>query len=164
MERTGRKFVSPIEPLALKWLSLIEFSDEESNRTKLRAQAIRLSNSGYSINQISQICLTTQETVSKWIDGWEKYQFDSLIDKPRPGRTPLIPGEEYAEIIDIVKKNPRQLKTAIIEIEEKFGKKISIKTLKRIIKKNCVGVADGNLSKANAMRMSSGKRKRKLKS
>jgi transposase len=108
--------------------------------------------------------LTTQETVSKWIDGWEKYQFDSLIDKPRPGRTPLIPGEEYAEIIDIVKKNPRQLKTAIIEIEEKFGKKISIKTLKRIIKKNCVGVADGNLSKANAMRMSSGKRKRKLKS
>jgi transposase len=164
MERTGRKFVSPIEPLALKWLSLIEFSDEESNRTKLRAQAIRLSNSGYSINQISQICLTTQETFSNCIDGWEKYQFDSLIDKPRPGRTPLIPGEEYAEIIDIVKKNPRQLKTAIIEIEEKFGKKISIKTLKRIIKKNCVGVADGNLSKANAMRMSSGKRKRKLKS
>ena len=61
MERTGRKFVSPIEPLALKWLSLIEFSDEESNRTKLRAQAIRLSHFGYSINQISQICLSTSE-------------------------------------------------------------------------------------------------------
>src|SRR6056297_2254321 len=89
MERRGRKFVSPIEPLALKWLSLIEFSDEESNRTKLRAQAIRLSNSGYSINQISQICLTTQETVSKWIDGWEKYQFDSLVDKPRPNAVSL---------------------------------------------------------------------------
>ncbi|EIM63245.1 IS630 family transposase [Desulfobacter postgatei] len=83
MRRTGRKFISPIEPLALKWLSLIEFSDEESNRTKLRAQALRLSNSGYSISQISQICLTTQETVSKWIDGWEKYQFDSLIDKKK---------------------------------------------------------------------------------
>ena len=48
MERKGRKFVSPIVPLALKWLSIIEFSDEESKRTKLRAQAIRLSNSGYS--------------------------------------------------------------------------------------------------------------------
>ncbi|WP_245531881.1 helix-turn-helix domain-containing protein [Desulfobacter postgatei] len=55
----------------IKSLVLIEFSDEESNRTKLRAQALRLSNSGYSISQISQICLTTQETVSKWIDGWE---------------------------------------------------------------------------------------------
>jgi len=135
MRRTGRKFISPIEPLALKWLSLIEFSDEESNRTKLRAQAIRLSNSGYSISQISQICLTTQETVSKWIDGWEKYQFDSLIDKPRSGRTPLIHSEMHDEVIDIVKKNPRQLKSAITEIQEKFGKKVSVKTLKRIIKK-----------------------------
>lgn len=138
MERKGRKFVSPIEPLALKWLSLIEFSDEESNRTKLRAQAIRLSSSGYSINQISQICLTTQETISKWIAGWEKYQFDSLIDKLRPGRTRLIPGEKHDEIIDIVKKTPKQLKTAITEIEEKFGKKISVKTLKRIIKKTAL--------------------------
>jgi len=164
MERTGRKFVSPIEPLALKWLSLIEFSDEESNRTKLRAQAIRLSNSGYSINQISQICLSTPKTVSKWICEWEKYQFDSLLDKPRPGRPSLISGERHDEIINIVKKNPKQLKSAITEIEELFGKKVSVKTLKRIIKKNCVGVADGNLSKANAMRMSSGKRKKKLKS
>ena len=164
MRRTGKKFISPIEPLALKWLSLIEFSDEESNRTKLRAQALRLSNSGYSISQISQICLTTQETVSKWIDGWEKYQFDSLIDKPRSGRTPLIHSERHDEVIDIVKKNPRQLKSANTEIQEKFGKKVSVKTLKRIIKKNCVGVEDGNLSKANAMRTSSGKRKRKLKS
>ncbi|EIM65221.1 hypothetical protein DespoDRAFT_03455 [Desulfobacter postgatei 2ac9] len=49
MRRTG-KFISPIEPLALKWLSLIEFSDEESNRTKLRAQALRLSNSGYIVS------------------------------------------------------------------------------------------------------------------
>ncbi|WP_342668608.1 helix-turn-helix domain-containing protein [Desulfobacter vibrioformis] len=72
------------------------------------------------------------------MDGWEKYQFDSLIDKPHPGRTPLIHGEEYAEIIDIVKKNPRQLKTTITGIEEKFGKKISIKTLKRIIKKTAL--------------------------
>jgi len=142
MERTGRKFVSPIEPLSLNRLSLIEFSDKESRRTKLRtklrAQAIRLSNSGYSINQISQICLTTQETVSKWIDGWEKYQFDSLIDKLRPGRKPLIPVEKHDEVIDIVKKNPRQLKSAIIEIEEKFGEKISVKTLKRIIKKTAL--------------------------
>lgn len=107
--------------------------------------------------------MTTQETVSKWIDGWEKYQFDSLIDKPRPGRTPLIPVEKHDEIIDIVKKNPRQLKSAITEIEEKFGEKISVKTLKRIIKKNCVGAGDGNLSKASAMRMNSGKRKKRSK-
>lgn len=163
MERKGRKFVSPIAPLALKWLSIIEFSDEESKRTKLRAQAIRLSNSGYSINQISEICMTTPQTVSKWIGEWEKHQFDSLIDQARPGRTPLIPEERHGEVIDIVKKNPKQLKSAITEIEEVFGEKISVKTLKRIIKKNCGGAGDGNLSKASAMRMSSGKRKKRSK-
>ncbi|WP_245531938.1 helix-turn-helix domain-containing protein [Desulfobacter postgatei] len=59
-----------------------------------------------------------------------KYQFDSLIDKPRSGRTPLIHSEMHDEVIDIVKKNPRQLKSAITEIQEKFGKKVSVKTLK----------------------------------
>jgi len=163
MGRKGRKFVSPIVPLTLKWLSIIEYSDEESKRTKLRAQAIRLSNSGYSINQISEICMTTAKTVSKWIGEWEKHQFDSLIDQPRSGRTPLIPEERHGEVIDIVKKKPKQLKSAIAEIEEVFGEKISVKTLKRIIKKNCVGAGAESLSKASAMRVSSGTRKKRSK-
>ena len=145
MDRKGKKFVSPIEPLTLKRLSIVEFSEEESRRTKLRAQAIRLSNSGYSINQLCQICQATPKTVSKWISEWEKHQFDSLIDKPRPGRNLLIPKDRHDEVIDIAKENPRQLKNAINKIEEIFGKKISVKTLKRIIKKNCVGAAEENL-------------------
>lgn len=145
MDRKGKKFVSPIEPLTLKRLSIVEFSEEESKRTKLRAQAIRLSSSGYCINQLCQICQATPKTVSKWISEWEKHQFDSLIDKPRPGRNLLIPKDRHDEVIDIAKKNPRQLKSTINKIEEIFGKKISVKTLKRIIKKNCVGAADENL-------------------
>ena len=145
MDRKGKKFVSPIKPLALKWLSIVEFSEEESKRTKLRAQAIRLSNSGYCINQISQICQATPKTISKWISVWEKHQFESLIDKPRPGRTLLIPKDRHDEVIDIVKENPKQLKSAIGKIEEVFGEKISVKTLKRIIKKNFVGAAYVNL-------------------
>lgn len=57
----------------------------------------------------------------------------------------LIPENRHDEIIDIAKENPKQLKSAINKIEEVFGEKISVKTLKRIIKKNCVGAADENL-------------------
>lgn len=145
MKRKGRKFVSSLEPLTLKWLSIIEFSEEESKRTKLRAQAIRLSNSGYNINQIVQICQAAPKTVSKWISEWEKHQFDSLIDNLRPGRTPLIPEDRHSEVIDIVKENPKQLKSAISTIEAVFGETISVKTLKRIIKKNFAGAEGGNL-------------------
>ena len=145
MERKGRKFVSSLEPLTLKWLSIIEFSEEESKRTRLRAQAIRLCNSGYNINQIVQICQAGPKTVPKWISEWEKHQFDSLIDNLRPGRTPLIPEDRHNEVIDIVKENPKQLKSAISTIEAVFGETISVKTLKRIIKKNFAGAEGGNL-------------------
>ena len=65
--RKARKFVSPLDSLTLEWLSKIEFSEEESKRVKVRARAIRLSHSRYSIKQISEICQASERTVSKWI-------------------------------------------------------------------------------------------------
>jgi transposase len=139
------KFVSKLAPLTLEWLSLIESSSEEKKRTKMRAQAIRLSDAKYSVDEIAKICQATRKTVAGWIDQWEKHKFDSLIEKPRTGRKPIIPQEKHAEIIDIVKENPKQIKSAIPKIQEKFGEQISVKTLKRIIKKNFDGYEDVNL-------------------
>jgi len=140
-----RKFVSPLSSLTLEWLSLIESSTEESKRTRLRAQAIRLSNERCSINEISKICQATRKTVSGWLTEWEKHEFDSLLEKPRSGRKPIIPETCHEEVIDIVKENPKQIKAAVSKIEEKLGKMVSVKTLKRIIKKNFVGSEDVNL-------------------
>ena len=141
----GSKFVSPLTPLTLQWLSLVEFSTDETKRTKMRAQAIRLSNAKYSINEIVKICQSTRKTVSGWISQWERHGLDSLIEKKRPGRKPIIPADRHNEVIDIVKENPKQIKTAINKIEEIFGKTISVKTLKRIVKKNFTGDEDVNL-------------------
>ncbi len=58
-----------------------------------------------------------------------------LLEKPRGGRKPLLSMDKHEQIIDIVKENPKQIKTAINTINEMFGKTISVKTLKRIIKK-----------------------------
>ena len=135
----ARKFVSPLSALTIKWLSIVEFSNEESKRTKVRAQAIRLSNSNHSVNEISRICQVTRKTVSGWINEWEREGFDSLLERPRPGRKPIFSKDEQDEIIDLVKENPKQIKTAINTIEEKLGKKTSVKTLKRLIKKNFAG-------------------------
>jgi transposase len=104
-----------------------------------------LSDTGHNINEITKICQATRRTVSGWIDEWEKHEFDSLTDKPRPGRKPILSEDKHGEIIDIVKENPKQLKRAISKIEETFGERISVKTLKRIIKKNFTGGEDANL-------------------
>jgi hypothetical protein len=60
-----------------------------------------------------------------------RHEFDSLRDKPKSGRRSIIPEGKHAEIIDIVKEDPKQIKSAIPKIEEKFGKKISVKTLRK---------------------------------
>jgi len=141
----GSKFVSPLTVLTLQWLSLVESSNEETKRTKTRAQAIRLSNYKYSINEIAEICHSARRTVSGWISQWDKDRFDSLIEQRRPGRNPIIPPEMHDEVINIIKENPKQIKTAINKIKETFGKTISAKTLKRIIKKNFTGAEGVNL-------------------
>ena len=129
------KFVSSLCSLTIQWLSWIQFSNEESKRTKLRAQAILLSNTKHSINEISNICQSTRKTAAGWINAWERDGFDSLLEKARAGRTPILSVDKHEQIIDIVKENPKQIKTAINTINEMFGKTISVKTLKRIIKK-----------------------------
>ncbi|MFK5954566.1 MAG: hypothetical protein QM498_16045 [Desulfobacterium sp.] len=50
----------------------------------------------------------------------------------------FIPEDRHDEIIDIAKENPKQLKSAINKIEEVFGERISVKTLKPIIKKTAL--------------------------
>ncbi len=133
------KFVNSIDSITQEWLLEVENSRVESNRTRNRAKAIRLSGSGFSINQLSDICCATRKTVAGWIDNWERFSFDSLIELPRTGRKPIIDPSEFDEVIKIVKKEPRQVKIALVEIESKLGKTISLKTLKRIIKKKCIG-------------------------
>jgi len=141
----GKKFIFPLSPLKLEWLLNIEHSPLESKLTQTRAQAIRLSHLRYSINDISQICGATRKTVSGWLDKWETDAFDSLTEVPRSGRPLIIQKSDHPEVIEIVKENPRQTKSALKKIEDRFKKTISQKTLKRIIKKNFVGVALGNL-------------------
>ena len=140
----GKKFISPLPPLTLEWLLTIENSSLESKLTRNRAQAVRLSNLEYSINDISKICEATRKTVSLWIDKWKIDGFDSLIEAPRTGRPLIIQESDHDEIIDIVKEAPRQTKSALQKIKERFNKTMSQKTLKRIIKKNSAGVEQGN--------------------
>jgi hypothetical protein len=53
---------------------------------------------------------------------------DSTVTrKARTGRTPLLSVDKHEQIIDIVKANPKQIKTAINTIDEMFGKTIASK-------------------------------------
>ena len=128
-----------------KWIEIIEKSSIESDMTRNRARAVRLSFDKFSIKEIAKICNVTIETVSTWFNNWEEHGFDSLLRNPGQGRKPICDESELEQIFEIVDENPKQLKTALPKIEKALGKKISIHTLKRITRKKKVGAALGSL-------------------
>lgn len=91
------------------------------------------------------VCGVGRNAVSRWIDSWRKEGIDSLLEAPKPGRPTIIKESEWREVVDIVKEEIRQLKRAVEKIFKKLGKRISVDTLKRILKKkDFLGDVSGN--------------------
>lgn len=129
------KQVRELSPEWIRELKDLEESSKESYRTRRRAQAIRLSFQGNSINELARIYNVNRNTIGIWISNWEDHQFSSLYDLPGKGRKSMIQPEEHDKIVEWVEATPQQLKTVLVKIEEHFQKKISTKTLQRFLKK-----------------------------
>ena len=105
-------------------------------RARQRAHAIILSSKKYSIDRLSEIFEVDRDTISRWFDWWEKGGLKLLYDKPKPGRKKILTSKEEKQAIQIVEKNPKDLKLALVEIKEKIKKEISKDTLKRCLKES----------------------------
>jgi transposase len=106
------------------------------HRIRQRAHIILMRNKRFSINDISKIVDLDRDTVSKDIYNWESKGLSGLYDRKRSGRPSIFSLKEEIEILKKIEENPKNLKKVTAEIIEETGKKSSIKTVKRIIKKN----------------------------
>jgi len=66
-------------------------------RVRQRAHVIILSSKNYSINQLSEIFDVNRDTISRWIESWEKSGLRGLFDTQRSGR-PKSEIEDYNDI------------------------------------------------------------------
>lgn len=106
----------------------------EKYRERMRAHSILLSNQGYNIDAIAEIYQVHRNSVSELITEWEENGYESLYDKAKSGRPPILNEAERELAKRIVEENPRSTKKAIVEIKKQTGKEVSHDTLKRIIK------------------------------
>ena len=127
------KFVSSLTQEQEETLKNI-MDTHPSRRVRMRAHCILLSNRGYTIKSISDLYDTDRDTVSSWIDSWEKYGYDGLPDKPRSGRPPKLTEDEKKTAEDLIRANRRSVKKAAVELKQQTGKTVSLRTLKRIAK------------------------------
>ena len=106
-----------------------------STRVRLRAQIILLSNQGYKLKEIADICRITRQTASTTINRWEKSGLLGMYDAPRPGQPPVLTSEDIQFVYDMVESEPRSINIIMASLEDQRGKTPSRTTIKRVIKK-----------------------------
>ena len=130
------KYVSSLPEMQVEQLKDLHHNDE-SARVRMRAHSILLSNRGYTINQIADIYQVHRDTVSGWIDAWERDGFAGLRDELRSGRPPKLTAAEQGRAIELLEETPRSIKTVLAKLYGETGKQVSEWTLKRLAKKAC---------------------------
>lgn len=103
--------------------------------SRIRATSVLMSNQIIPVKKIAILHGVSRQTVSIWLKNWDSYGICGLVDKPGRGRKKKTNHEEEEVIIETIKKTPRSLKKALLEIEKELNIKLSIKTLKRICKR-----------------------------
>jgi transposase len=127
------KFVTPLTEEQREQLHVI-MKSAASQRKRLRAHAVLLSEREYSIDQIADISQVARDRVSQWLDWWEEEQVEGLEDDPRSGRPPNLTEQAQKQAIKLVRQEPRSLKQGLKQIADKMGQASSGDTLKRLLK------------------------------
>ena len=97
-----------------------------------------LSNQGNSIDEISAIYAVRRNSVSNWFNRYDSEGIDGLHTAKGKGRAPIVRIDNISEITQIekwVKEHAQNLKPVLVKIENNLNKKMSKKTLKRLLKK-----------------------------
>jgi len=120
--RTPTKFIQDLTVEQKSGLQAIMKSDARQ-RTRMRAHAILLSARRFSIDQMAAIYEVDRDRVSVWLGWWQAAEFDGLEDGERTGRPPKLSVKEQAEILEIVKAEPRSTRRAVSEFHGLSKKK-----------------------------------------
>jgi len=121
--------------------SLLEkgYKTSQSHLTRRKCQAILLSYSGKSVDELALLFGVTEQSVYNWYKAWESEGIEGLKLKPGRGRKPKLQDENLDQVKRIkilVENDPQNLKNVVNKINEEFGIELSKKTLKRFLKKN----------------------------
>lgn len=133
MSKPATLFVSALSEFAQSSLQAM-YQHHGNYYTRLRAHSVLLSSDGWNVREIAKILGVNRQSVASWLHAWEAQGLCGLIEAPRSGRPKRLDESEIKLVLEFVKDEPRTLKKALSLLEEKTGKKISLKTLKRLCK------------------------------
>jgi transposase len=127
------RFIREINPETKKMLNRI-YKFSKNHEVRRRAQAVLLSYDGKTIEELILIFKVTRKTIYNWFTSWEDKKLIGLYNRKGRGRKPLLKPLQKQEVIQWVKKHPKNLNTVVNKINQEWGIRVSKETVKRTIK------------------------------
>lgn len=134
-DHTTMKFVAPLSDPELQTLNAMQ-RFHPSRRARMRAHGILLSHQGFSLKRIAAVYQVSRQAVCAWLERWQTAGLVGLYDHPRSGRPPCLSAAEQQQVERYVQEYPRALKRVVQRLEQETQKRVSTKTIKRLLKKN----------------------------
>jgi transposase len=92
-----------------------------------------LSHERYPIPPIARLSQVDPRRVSAWMERWQAWGLVGFYERPRSGRPPIFNAEEQQKVYAYLDDSPKDLKKVVEAMEQKTQKRVSTKTIKRIM-------------------------------
>ena len=129
------KFVAPLNDMEIQTLTDMH-RFHPCRRARMRAHGILRSHQGWAMGRIAAVYQVSRYAVSEWIERWHSAGLVGLYDHPRSGRPPSLTPDEQHKVDQYLQDHPKDLKQVVHVLEQETTKRVSTKTLKRLIKKH----------------------------
>jgi transposase len=90
-------------------------------------------------------------TIYNWFDAWEAHHFAGLYDKKGRGRPPKLTGEEQQKAQQYLAQHPQAVKKVVHLVEQETAKRVSTKTIQRLLKKTAISGSASKRSPRKAL-------------
>jgi transposase len=128
------RFIEHLSPETQHLLRRIS-KQSQSHRVRQRAHCILLSFAGLTTTELMKVFDVERLTIYHWLNAWEERRFAGLYDGKGRGRPYKLTSEEQATVQQYVQEHPQDLKQVVYKIEQETTKKVSTKTIQRLLKK-----------------------------
>lgn len=131
------RFIHDLSPETQRLLRRC-YKESKHHRVRQRAHCILLSFAGKTTTDLMQIFAVGRLTVYHWLDAWEVRHFAGLYDHTGRGRHPKLTREEQAKVCQYIEQHPQDMKKVVHLLEQETSKRVSTKTIKRLLKKTAI--------------------------
>ncbi len=128
------RFIQDLSPETQSILRRLH-KHSQHHRVRQRAHCILLSFQGMTTNELMKVFEVERLTLYNWLNAWDTRRLAGLYDHKGRGRPPKLTIAEQEQVQQYIEQHPKDMKKVAHLIEQEISKRVSTKTIKRLLKK-----------------------------